>query len=513
MADSTYEIVHQVYATEAAAILINSKNLALAQDTRRLVLMDGATPRYFWDSTRLADQTATYGTAIIGTPGITGVTPSGGSSGVAATLQAMLTGLAGTGNANFIQNGTGQQASSNFNISAAGVIGTSLAVGSTLSVSGTVGIVGAPIANASLLIQPAALTTSAQYGVYIDPTFTTAATSQGNGIRVGIKTASNTTMTNAYNINIAAAAFGGGSSITNHYGIWISNISGATNNYSIWTQSGFVHHADSTDSTSISTGSLVVEGGFGLAKNLWVGGTLNIASTTTLQNTLTVSGLATFAKTISIQDNLAPSARSSLELFYTAGDAPAGYNTNIGVIQAYNRDASALRGLYINSLNWSITDAGTFTGIISNWSGNVTSTASGGGGSAFYASAAAPSYGWNETDQASNGKLWDALVQSGVFTIRTLNDAGDTAANALAITRSLNTVTDVSIGNATNNNTFNVLGSGLSTLGGSLAVNGNYIKLPNLGSAPSSPAKGWMFFNTGSNHGNLYNGTSWVEFG
>lgn len=92
MADSTYEIVRNHGATEAG-LSLNTKDWAYAIDTRRLVIQDGGTKRYFWDSTRLADQTSSYGTALIGTPGITGVTPVGGSSGAAGTLQAMLQGL------------------------------------------------------------------------------------------------------------------------------------------------------------------------------------------------------------------------------------------------------------------------------------------------------------------------------------------------------------------------------------------------------------------------------------
>lgn len=129
MANETKDIIFKRYALEATLIAgTASQRMALAQDSRRLVYMDGATPRYFWDSTRLVAQDGAYGAEIIGIDGITGVTPTGGSSGSAGTVRAMLRGMAGTGNANFIQNGTSQQAASNFNISGAGVIGTTLGV-------------------------------------------------------------------------------------------------------------------------------------------------------------------------------------------------------------------------------------------------------------------------------------------------------------------------------------------------------------------------------------------------
>jgi hypothetical protein len=127
--------IKRKFNTAEASLSLLAKQWGYGEDTRRIVVCedDGSTKRYYWDSTRLADQTTSYGTSLIGTPGITGVTPSGGSSGAAATLQAMLTGLAGTGNGNFIQNGTSQQSSSNFNITGTGVIGTSLGIGLTPS--------------------------------------------------------------------------------------------------------------------------------------------------------------------------------------------------------------------------------------------------------------------------------------------------------------------------------------------------------------------------------------------
>jgi len=46
-----------------------------------------------------------------------------------------------------------------------------------------------------------------------------------------------------------------------------------------------------TTSTSISTGALTVAGGVGIAENLWIGGTANIAGATTLQSALTYGGV------------------------------------------------------------------------------------------------------------------------------------------------------------------------------------------------------------------------------
>lgn len=106
MATELWNIKRKYEAAEATLIAaLLPKQWGYAEDTRRITVMedDGTTERYFWDATRLADQTTSYGTAIIGTPGITGVTPSGGSSGAAGTLQAMLSGgFSGAGNTNFL---------------------------------------------------------------------------------------------------------------------------------------------------------------------------------------------------------------------------------------------------------------------------------------------------------------------------------------------------------------------------------------------------------------------------
>ena len=50
-----------------------------------------------------------------------------------------------------------------------------------------------------------------------------------------------------------------------------------------------------TDSTSVSTGSIITAGGAGIAKALYVGTTANVAGAVTLQSTLGVTGVATFS--------------------------------------------------------------------------------------------------------------------------------------------------------------------------------------------------------------------------
>jgi len=102
MADSVYDIIHtpKHYALEATAITsLGTGRWGYAQDTRRFIINDAGTYRYFWDSTKLADTTGndvsgmTLGADLIGSAGITGVTPLGGSSGSAGSVYEMLVGL------------------------------------------------------------------------------------------------------------------------------------------------------------------------------------------------------------------------------------------------------------------------------------------------------------------------------------------------------------------------------------------------------------------------------------
>ena len=50
-----------------------------------------------------------------------------------------------------------------------------------------------------------------------------------------------------------------------------------------------------TDSSSVSTGSIITAGGVGIAKALFVGTTANVAGAVTLQSTLGVTGITTFS--------------------------------------------------------------------------------------------------------------------------------------------------------------------------------------------------------------------------
>jgi hypothetical protein len=77
---------------------------------------------------------------------------------------------------------------------------------------------------------------------------------------------------------------------------------------------------------------------------------------------------------------------------------------------------------------------------------------------------------WRETDAAANAGYWFDDVQSSVMCTKTMADSFAATKNALCITRSTSatTVTDLSLGNATDNPTYQFLGTGNTTFGGSI---------------------------------------------
>lgn len=86
-------------------------------------------------------------------------------------------------------------------------------------------------------------------------------------------------------------------------------------------------------------------------------------------------------------------------------------------------------------------------------------------------SSAAPRATFNETDQASDEKLWDLALDAKILTLRTRTDADGAGVNILAATRGTGTaITAINLGNATNNPTFGFLGTGAISMAGGLTV-------------------------------------------
>lgn len=92
---------------------------------------------------------------------------------------------------------------------------------------------------------------------------------------------------------------------------------------------------------------------------------------------------------------------------------------------------------------------------------------------------AEPQFLYNETDQGTDLKLWDWDVQAGVFSGRTRTDAAGAGQNWLTVTRGATTaISNIALGNTTNNPTFTWLGTGTATFGGG-ATFGNASSVPN----------------------------------
>jgi len=88
-------------------------------------------------------------------------------------------------------------------------------------------------------------------------------------------------------------------------------------------------------------------------------------------------------------------------------------------------------------------------------------------------SLAEPRIRLSESDQGSDLKLWDVDLNGGVLTIRTRTDADGAGVNAIAITRGSTTaITNIALGNATNNPTGSWLGSGTFTFSGNITTSG-----------------------------------------
>ena len=101
--------------------------------------------------------------------------------------------------------------------------------------------------------------------------------------------------------------------------------------------SGYVDVKDTTQSTSCTTGALIVAGGAGIAKNLNVCGSATIAGITTLSSTLSVTGATTLSSTLSVTGNstiggtLGVTGATTLSnTLGVSGDTTIGGTLNIG---------------------------------------------------------------------------------------------------------------------------------------------------------------------------------------
>lgn len=137
---------------------------------------------------------------------------------------------------------------------------------------------------------------------------------------------------------------------------------------------------------------------------------------------------------------------------------------------------------------WSVGSAGTDTGTsgqiltsagaaaVPTWQTSPTALASSPTWTGTHTwSLAEPRWLMNETDQGSDLKLWDFDLQAGVLTGRTRTDTDGAGVNWLAVTRGATTaISNISLGDAVGNPTFNFLGSGTVAVGGALTANSSF---------------------------------------
>jgi hypothetical protein len=155
----------------------------------------------------------------------------------------------------------------------AATFSSTISVTGTSQLTGRVGVGGASFSEIGLYLQGAIMAGSNQYGMWAEAACTSASTTTYTQIYSHLITAAASyTITKARSIFIADAAKGAGNTITTLIGLEIENQTQGTTNKAIATGSGVVTFGDTTDSTSITTGGLVLSGGLGVAKRLTLDG-------------------------------------------------------------------------------------------------------------------------------------------------------------------------------------------------------------------------------------------------
>jgi hypothetical protein len=176
-----------------------------------------------------------------------------------------------------------------FSITSAG----NTTVSGTLTVSGSsVGIGTAVDAAVGINSRPTITTGSFQYGLYSTPTVNASTSDSGFFSMI---TAASSAVGSAFLLRAFTPTLGSSSTITNAFGLRIENI-GATGVTNAWgidiaaqsggsgsnvglRNAGTTLLTNTTASTSTSSGALVVSGGVGVAKEVYVGTTLKLANT------------------------------------------------------------------------------------------------------------------------------------------------------------------------------------------------------------------------------------------
>jgi hypothetical protein len=167
---------------------------------------------------------------------------------------------------------------------------------------------------------------------------------------------------------------------------------------------------------------------------------------------LTLDSVGTNAGYLTLQNSGTPSGDIGLGIVcgasFTAGSLCLSGRTGFGVEMA---------GGGRTTPDFALTSAG-----VANFALPVTSTFNGlaaGPTGAFSANSAAPNVVLNESDAAANGRLWRMRADAGVLAISSLDDAQTTPKDVFTATRTGNALTNIDIGQFTDNPTVTINGT------------------------------------------------------
>ncbi len=250
--------------------------------------------------------------AVTGTSTLTGATSITNVTDSTTTSTGALIVSGGVGIAKALYVGT------TINVAGASTLTGNASLGGTLTVTGATTLTGAATLSSTLSAGATTLTTlnvtSTTAGASVtiaNATDTTSSTTGaitvvggvgiGKSLNIGGSTDSSSTSTGAL-VVAGGAGIGGRLTVGSLY---VGTTKIDTNGGNSFDNSAALSLTNVTDSTTTSTGALIVSGGVGIAKALFVGTTFNVAGASTLTGnaslggTLSVTGAATLSSTLS----------------------------------------------------------------------------------------------------------------------------------------------------------------------------------------------------------------------
>ena len=126
---------------------------------------------------------------------------------------------------------------------------------------------------------------------------------------------------------------------------------------------------DVEDSTSTTTGALIVKGGVGIGKTLNVGGNLNVIGKTTLTGLLNVTGATTLSSTLAVTGTLGVTGATTLSNGLTV--STGGINASGQTVTASTFSGNATTATTADNLNRSVSAGNGLTGG-GSLTGNIT---------------------------------------------------------------------------------------------------------------------------------------------